>query len=112
MNDAGTFWYHPHGQGKTDMQVSKGIAGLIIVKDSIESALTLPRTYGVDDFPLIVQTKCFDVLHQVAIATAMDTVPMVNATMNPFLDVPGQVVRLRLLNGASDRLSTSAFQTT
>ncbi len=103
MNDAGTYWYHPHGLNKTDIQVSKGLAGLIIVKDTIEATLNLPRTYGVDDFPLVVQTKCFDVLYQTAIATMFDTVPMVNATINPFLNAPAQVVRLRLLNGSSDR---------
>jgi blue copper oxidase len=103
LNNAGTFWYHPHGDGKTDLHVSKGLAGMIIIRDSAEAALTLPRTYGVDDFPLIVQTKSFDVLNQVAIATAYDTVPMVNGVVNPYLDAPAQVVRLRLLNGASDR---------
>ncbi|MFN8324126.1 MAG: multicopper oxidase domain-containing protein [Chitinophagales bacterium] len=103
LNDAGTFWYHPHGDNKTDRHVSKGIAGMIIVKDSAEAALTLPRTYGVDDIPVIVQTKAFDVLHQIAIATFLDTLPMVNGTVNPYLNAPAQVVRLRLLNGASDR---------
>jgi bilirubin oxidase len=103
MNDAATYWYHPHGNHKTDLQVSRGLAGMIIVKDSAETALALPRTYGVDDFPLIVQTKCFDVLYQTAIATIFDTVPMVNATIDPMLDVPAQVVRLRILNGASER---------
>lgn len=109
MNDAATYWYHPHGAHKTDLQVSKGLAGLIIVKDDAEAALDLPRKYGIDDFPLIVQTKSFDVLHQIAIATVFDTVPMVNGTMNPYLNVPAQVVRLRLLNGASDRTFLFGF---
>jgi blue copper oxidase len=103
MNDAGTYWYHPHGNNQTDLQVSKGLAGMIIIKDTVEAALILPRTYGIDDFPLIVQTKSFDILKQIAISTAYDTVPMVNGTINPYLDAPGQVIRLRLLNGASDR---------
>lgn len=103
MNDAATFWYHPHGQNRTDIQVSKGLAGMIIVKDSVEANIALPRTYGVDDIPLIVQTKCFDVLYQTAIATIYDTVPMINATINAFLDAPAQVMRFRLLDGASDR---------
>lgn len=102
-NDAATYWYHPHGQNRTDIQVSKGLAGLIIVKDSAEAALDLPRTYGVDDVPLIVQTKCFDVLYQTAIATVFDTVPMINATIDAFFNAPAQVVRFRLLDGASDR---------
>lgn len=103
LNDAGTFWYHPHGENKTDIQVSKGIAGMIIVKDAVEAALPLPRTYGIDDLPLIVQTKCFDILHQIATATVFDTVVMVNGTRNAYQNIPAQVVRLRLLNGASDR---------
>lgn len=103
LNNAGTFWYHPHGEGKTDLHVSKGLAGMIIIRDSAENALVLPRTYGVDDFPIIVQTKSFDILNQVAISTAYDTVPMVNGIVNPYLNAPAQVVRLRLLNGASDR---------
>lgn len=103
LNNAGTFWYHPHGEGKTDLHVSKGLAGMIIIRDSAENALVLPRTYGVDDFPLIVQTKSFDILNQIAISSAYDTVPMVNGIVNPYLDAPAQVVRLRLLNGASDR---------
>ncbi|GDX51482.1 multicopper oxidase [Bacteroidota bacterium] len=109
MNDAGTYWYHPHGENKTDIQVSKGIAGMIIVKDSLENTLTLPRTYGVDDFPIIVQSKAFDVLYQVAIATYLDTLMMVNGTVNPYLDAPAQVVRLRLLNGSSNRTFLFGF---
>ncbi|HMU69271.1 MAG TPA: multicopper oxidase domain-containing protein, partial [Chitinophagales bacterium] len=103
MNDASTLWYHPHGDGKTDLQVARGLAGFFIIKDEVENALTLPRTYGVDDIPLAIQTKAFDVLHQIAIATEMDTLPMVNATVDAVADLPAQVVRLRLLNGSSMR---------
>lgn len=102
-NNASTFWYHPHGEGQTEKQVSKGLAGLLIVKDNAEAALTLPRTYGVDDIPLIVQSKAFDALQQVAIATDMDTALFVNGTLNPFFDAPAQVIRFRLLNGSSLR---------
>jgi bilirubin oxidase len=109
MNDAGTFWYHPHGFNKTDRHVSKGIAGMIIVKDAQESTLNLPRTYGVDDIPLVIQTKEFDILNQIAIATFMDTLQMVNATINPYQNLPAQVVRLRLLNGASQRTFQLGF---
>lgn len=102
-NEAATFWYHPHGEGKTEMQVSKGLAGMIIVRDSIEASYTLPRTYGIDDFPLIVQSKAFDVLYQFSIATHEDSINMVNGTIDPYLQVPRQVVRLRLLNASADR---------
>lgn len=102
-NEASTFWYHPHGEMKTEIHVTKGLAGMIILRDDIESSYTLPRNYGVDDFPLIVQSKAFDVLTQLATATHEDSVNMVNGTINPFLTVPQQVVRFRLLNGNADR---------
>ncbi|CAN5553263.1 multicopper oxidase domain-containing protein [soil metagenome] len=109
LNSAGTFWYHPHGDNKTDRHVSKGIAGMIIVKDSLESGLNLPRTYGTDDFPIIVQSKAFDVLNQIAIATELDTAICVNGTINPYLNVPAQIIRLRLLNGSSSRSYNFGF---
>ncbi len=109
LNSAGTYWYHPHGDGKTDLHVSKGLAGMLIVKDSIEAAITLPRTYGVDDFPVIVQSKAFDVLNQIASSTNEDTAICVNGTMNPFLNTPAQVVRFRILNGSSMRTYNFGF---
>ncbi len=102
-NEASTFWYHPHGDAKTEVQISKGLAGMIIVRDSAEAMYNLPRKYAVDDFPLIVQSKSFDLLYQFAVATHSDTVLMVNGTRDPYLQVPQQVVRLRLLNGSADR---------
>ncbi len=108
-NDAGTYWYHPHGAGKTELHVMKGIAGMIIVRDNIESALNLPRTYGIDDIPLVVQTKSFDVLNQVYVGDHMDTSIFVNGTIHPYFDAPSQVVRFRLLNGSSMRTFNFGF---
>lgn len=103
MNNAGTYWYHPHGNGTTELHVTKGLAGMIIIRDPVESALNLPRTYGIDDFPMIVQSRCFDGLYQIAGFTHDDTVMMVNGTIHPTLQVPAQMVRFRLLNGSIDR---------
>ena len=104
LDKAGTYWYHPHLHARTDKHVSKGIAGLIIVKDAEEAALELPRTYAVDDFPVVIQTKCFDENNQIMVHSNSDDVLMVNATIDPLLEVPAQIVRLRLLNGSSQRV--------
>ena len=104
MDKATTFWYHPHLHEKTNLHVSKGIAGFIIVRDAEEAALNLPRTYGVDDFPLAIQTKTFDSNKEIVVPSNSDKVLMVNATINATLDVPAQVVRFRLLDGASQRV--------
>ncbi len=104
LDKAATYWYHPHLHMKTNEHVSKGIAGMIIVKDEEEAALNLPRTYGVDDFPIVIQTKDFDAEKQIVVPSNSDDVVMVNATIDPVLEVPAQVVRLRLLNGSSMRV--------
>ena len=101
---AGINWYHPHLHMTTNEHVSKGIAGMILVKDAAEAAITLPRDYGVDDFPIIVQTKGFDANGQIEWMSELDTALMVNGTIDPYLDAPAQVVRLRLLNGSSQRV--------
>ncbi len=107
---AASYWYHPHLHGSTDEQATKGAAGLLIVKDSAEAALNLPRTYGVDDFPIAVQAKAFDATKQFVLNSALDSVILVNGTKNPTLAIPAQVVRLRLLNGSSERTYLFGFQ--
>lgn len=108
LDEATTFWYHPHLHHKTAEQVYKGAAGMIIVRDSHEAALSLPRTYGVDDFPIIIQDKTFDAQNQFVFAPMNDTV-MVNGTLNPILEVPAQMVRFRLLNGSNQRVYNIAI---
>ncbi len=109
LDDAATYWYHPHLHKKTNLHVTKGIAGFIIVRDSQEASLPLPRTYGVDDIPLVIQTKAFDNNKQIIVPTNSDSVVMVNATINPEVTLPAQVVRLRLLNGSSMRVFNIGF---
>lgn len=104
LDKAGTYWYHPHLHQKTNLHVSKGIAGFIIVRDEEEAGLDLPRTYGVDDFPLVIQTKTFNNNSEIVVPSNADSVLMVNATRNAVLDVPAQIVRFRLLNGSSQRV--------
>jgi FtsP/CotA-like multicopper oxidase with cupredoxin domain len=110
LDQASTHWYHPHLHMKTYDHVQKGIAGFIIVKDEDESKILLPRTYGVDDIPLAIQTKGIDANNQIITThTALDTLLMVNGTINPYVNLPKQVVRLRVLNGSPERLYNLGF---
>jgi blue copper oxidase len=109
MDNAGTFWYHPHLHHFTGKHVSKGIAGMLLVRDSEEAGLNIPLTYGVDEFPIIFQTKGLDFLDQIEVHTEMDTVVMVNGTIDAVVDFPAQVVRLRVLNGSSQRVMEFGF---
>ena len=104
LDKAATYWYHPHLHGKTMKQVLKGASGMIIVRDAEEAALDLPRTYGRDDFPLVLQWKTFDATtKQFVMDDELDNATMVNGTINGQLNVPAQMVRFRLLNGSSHR---------
>lgn len=104
LDEAGTYWYHPHLHMMTDMHVSKGISGQIWVRDPEEQALALPRTYGVDEFPIVLQTKAFDSAGNIIAHANNDTMLCVNATVHAALHVPASVVRLHLLNGSSQRV--------
>ncbi|MEW6468787.1 MAG: multicopper oxidase domain-containing protein [Bacteroidota bacterium] len=110
MDAAGTYWYHPHLHMRTAEHVTKGAAGLIIIRDSTEAQLNLPRRYAVDDFPLVIQSRAFDGSRQFIVETAADSVILVNGTLDPLLQVPAQVVRLRLLNGSTDRVYNLGLQ--
>lgn len=110
MDKAATYWYHPHLHHKTLAQVVKGAAGLIIVRDAEEAALTLPRNYGIDDIPLIFQFQTFDnATKQIVANDELDNTVLVNGTVNGMVDVPAQVVRLRLLNASSHRVFRFGF---
>lgn len=109
-DQASTHWYHPHLHMMTNKHVSGGAAGMIIVRDSMEATLSLPRTYGIDDFPLIVQTKAFDASKQITYDNPYDSTIVVNGTIDPILNAPAQVIRLRILNAASERVFNIGFQ--
>ena len=111
MNKAAMYWYHPHFMGKTAEQAIKGASGLIIVRDSAEAALILPRKYGVDDLPLIVKCLQLDSNNQFMPRGMQDSTLLVNGVTNPQYSLPAQVVRLRLLNGSGERTFNFGFTT-
>ena len=75
----------------------------------------LPRTYGVDDLPVIVQDERFDGAefdhgHQILrdIGLLGDRI-VVNGTLGPYLVVGDELVRLRLLNASTARVYDFGF---
>lgn len=105
---AATKWYHSHMHGITSPQVYKGLAGLIIVHDQEEAALNLPRTYGVDDLPIIIQDKSFDANGIMQYKDLGETM-LVNGVVEPFVECGKQVIRLRLLNASVHRTYNLGF---
>jgi bilirubin oxidase len=107
-NDAATYWYHPHLHEMTQSQITKGIGGLMIVRDSVESALALPRKYGVDDIPLVLSDRDINTSNQFDVVPYGDSM-MTNMTLRAQYTVPAQVVRLRILNAAIERSYNLGF---
>jgi bilirubin oxidase len=105
MNQASTLWYHPHLHETTQAQLTKGIGGFIIVKDPIESALSLPRTYGVDDIVLALTSRSFNATTNTFVSTTRvygDNM-LTNGTLNAQYTLPKQFVRMRILNAEIER---------
>ena len=110
---AAPLWYHPHPHGTTGRHAYKGIAGFMWIDDDNSEALDLPKTYGVDDIPLVIQDKLFadDGAFNFAItqgAVYGDTM-LVNGTWNPFVQVESRRIRFRLLNGSNARIYYIGF---
>ncbi|MBA2469339.1 MAG: multicopper oxidase domain-containing protein [Chloroflexia bacterium] len=120
---AATLWYHPHPHGETAEHVYRGIAGLFLVDDDESDRLDLPREYGIDDFPLIIQDKNITDGGEMSMDTGSffeqvggsanfgilgDTI-LVNGTWDPYLDVTRSLVRFRILNGSNARFYNLGF---
>lgn len=108
---AATLWYHPHLLHKTGEQVYKGLAGLFYIDDEQSNNLDIPKDYGVNDIPLVVQDKRFttqgEIPYQLSMSDQMNGFMgdqiIINGTINPVLEVKNEVIRLRLLNGSNAR---------
>lgn len=107
--EAATLWFHSHAHEKSAEQVYNGLAGLLFIDDDHAAGLKLPAEYGVNDFPLIIQDRFLDKENQFNYqeifninGTTGDTV-MVNGTIQPYVEVENEWIRLRLVNGSNAR---------
>ncbi len=114
---AATFWYHSHMFHKTGEQVWKGLAGLMLVEDETSDKLDLPREYGVDDIPVVLQDRSFNADGSLQYISSMHDImmgmkgqiPMVNGTISPFIEATSKKLRLRILNGSNSRFFNLGF---
>jgi len=115
---ASTNWYHPHLIGKTAEHVINGLAGLIIIDDNDSASLDLPKRYGIDDIPLIVQDRRFNSVgsfdysptRQETMRGWIGDVMMMNGVINPYVDVENKQIRFRILNASNARIYKFAFK--
>ncbi|KAF6808186.1 Bilirubin oxidase 2 [Colletotrichum sojae] len=101
-------WYHDHAVDITAVNAYFGQAGAYIIQDPAENALNLPRTYGVDDIPLVLSSKQYN-KDGTLFSPAGETdslygdVIHVNGQPWPFFKVEPRKYRLRFLNAAVSR---------
>ena len=118
-NRAGTYWYHPHPHHLAGKQAYLGLAGLVVVEDPDDAALTraLDLKLGVTDIPLLIQDKRFDVDGALSYRPGAqdhfhgycgDTVLM-NLTRSACFDCATRLYRFRLVNGSNARIYRLAF---
>jgi FtsP/CotA-like multicopper oxidase with cupredoxin domain len=113
---AATLWYHPHPHARTAEHVYRGVAGLFLLDDPETDRLPLPREYGVDDIPLVVQDKrlhddgSLDFSQDWISPTGRlgDTI-LVNGTYDPNVEIHDERVRFRLLNASAARVYNIGF---
>jgi blue copper oxidase len=106
---AATLWFHPHPHHDTARQIYMGLTGMIIVDDGTDARLGLPRTFGIDDLPLILQDRSFSADGSIEYETdglsivygARGDTVIVNGVIAPLAKVSPGLVRLRLLNAAN-----------
>lgn len=114
-NRAGTYWYHPHPDGRTGPQVYNGLAGLLVVSDDEEAALGLPS--GEYDVPLVIQDRSFDRNNQLVYSNSgmmsmtgfLGDRILVNGRPDFTLPVARRAYRLRLINGSNSRIYKLAW---
>lgn len=116
VQPAATCWYHAHTHGRTGHQVYHGLAGMILVEDENSDNLDLPRRYGIDDLPVILQDRSFKASgklvykpQEAGVEGWLGDTMTLNGAISPFARVPAGHVRLRLLNGSNARFFIVAF---
>jgi FtsP/CotA-like multicopper oxidase with cupredoxin domain len=111
---AATLWYHAHPLDLTGGQVYKGLAGLFYIDDEVSQNLNIPKDYGINDIPLIIQDRRFGEDGSLRYLSAPgdsivgmlgDTI-LVNGAISPVLQVGTVKMRFRILNGSNARVYT------
>ncbi|OED34648.1 hypothetical protein AB833_32095 [Chromatiales bacterium (ex Bugula neritina AB1)] len=113
---AATCWYHSHTHGSTGRQVYSGLAGMMIIDDEHSDSLPLPKQYGIDDLPVIIQDRTFDAqgnlvysLNDAGEDGWLGETVVINGAITPVTHVPAGKIRLRILNGSNARFYVVGF---
>lgn len=104
----GTFWYHPHMHGFVARQVSRGLAGIFIVRGELDQipeiaeapeAVLVLQDFDLDNSGLPVEPGLMQ-----RMAGREGDLVTVNGQVNPSIRIQREgLIRLRILNASSSR---------
>ncbi len=105
LNLATTMWYHDHALHMTSTHLYRGLTGLYILRDEVEAQLPIPKTYGVDDIPLVIADRLFapdgQLIYEVQGNQGVaGNIFLVNGAPMPRMEVGTKKYRFRVLNGS------------
>ncbi len=110
---AGCIYYHACTWEKSAYQTYRGLAGLCIIEDP-NLHLELPNQYGITDIPVILQdmslTEKGELLYLSENNHFLGNRLFVNGQENPYINVPTEMIRLRLLNASVSRTYNLHFE--
>ena len=105
---SGTFWYHPHLHGSSARQLSRGLAGLFVVRGELDD---IPEVAAAEEHFLVLKDWALDRRGEVLEPSLMQrmtgregSLVTVGDEVNPkFAIQSGGLLRLRILNASASR---------
>ncbi|WP_142848414.1 multicopper oxidase family protein [Telmatospirillum sp. J64-1] len=112
VEDAGTFWYHPHHNSAE--QVERGLHGALIVEECEPIRVDREATWVLDDWRLLPDASIsedFGNFRDMSHAGRLGNTVTINGQVLDDMPVrAGERLRLRLINAANGRLFGLRFQ--
>lgn len=109
--DAGTYWYHPHANSLE--QIGRGLAGVLIVEEPSPPAVDRDLVWMISDWRLDEHAQLapgFRNPMEAAMSGRVGNTVSINGVVAPvFTVVPGERIRLRLVNSALARICSLRF---
>ena len=98
-----TLWFHDHSHHMEAEHVYRGLHGFYLLSDPQERKLDLPT--GAYDVPILLRDAQLDAAGAFVIGDpAQRDIIMANGRPQPYFPVAARKYRLRLLNGATERI--------
>ncbi|MGD0733150.1 MAG: multicopper oxidase, partial [Terracidiphilus sp.] len=112
QQESALLWYHDHAMGINRLNILAGMAGLYVIRDSLEDALNLPK--GEFEIPLVLMDRMFrtdgQLYYPVGQFAGYSWIPeyqgnatLINGKLLPYLEVQPRTYRFRVLNASNAR---------